>query len=212
MNENVNTACNLRRDKSKHRQLNCGSISPDDRQRRPGQTSSSLHKSIDDDDAFLAHERHQAGSKNSWPDHNSHQMSFTDGEYIFGPYDQHSEEFQHFNLWSSEFRQLRRNCHHQRNTGGSSSSSGTTLVPPPHGTTSHGDGDGSCSCSVISSSDTLREDPAAEEKTPEWRQHGDGDGDRGGKQVENYDDMPGNGRLIFHQHESGSFQVGFFLV
>ncbi|EDS35145.1 conserved hypothetical protein [Culex quinquefasciatus] len=174
-------------DKSKHRQLNCSSPDSD---HQPGQASNSLHKSID---AFLAHEqRGQAGSKNSVPgataDQTTQQMSFTDGEYVFGPYDEHSEEFQHFNLWSSEFRQLRRNCRHQQRThrqiegggggAGSDSSSGTTLVPPQ--ATSH-DGS-SCSCSVISSSDTLREDLSENElaKTPEWRQPS--------KQVENYDD------------------------
>ncbi|XP_038114568.1 uncharacterized protein LOC6031090 isoform X2 [Culex quinquefasciatus] len=187
LNECVNTACNLSRDKSKHRQLNCSSPDSD---HQPGQASNSLHKSID---AFLAHEqRGQDGSKNSVPgataDQTTQQMSFTDGEYVFGPYDEHSEEFQHFNLWSSEFRQLRRNCRHQQRThrqiegggggAGSDSSSGTTLVPPQ--ATSH-DGS-SCSCSVISSSDTLREDLSENElaKTPEWRQPS--------KQVENYDD------------------------
>lgn len=164
------------------------------------QNFNSLHKSID---AFLAAERQLSPkcssvttgdpappsppppppteSKNS-----THYISFTDGDYIFGPYDARSEEFQRFDLWGGDFHKRQNCCCHHRpckkrspsgTSDGSSSSTST----------------GSTLClecqqrSSVTSSETLKE---AESETSKSAQQ------QKANQVENYDDTPRIGRLI----------------
>lgn len=222
LNENVNIACNpsdgrqlrseLRRDPrgDPYDQL---MVTPARfHQAASGvQNFDPLHKSID---AFLAAERQapspncsrvttsnltpshpppppQSESKNSTRPY----ISFTDGEFIFGPYDARSEEFQRFDLWGGDFHK-RQNCcsrHHHRlckkrspsgGTSDGSSSTSSTLCLECH----------YCqhpARSSVSSNETLKETTVESSETfksPQPQQKAN--------QVENYDDTPRIGRLI----------------
>ncbi|XP_062552559.1 uncharacterized protein LOC134217767 isoform X2 [Armigeres subalbatus] len=167
-----------------------------------------LHKSID---AFLDAERQTFAENESVTanvpmsdstpppippppeesENSSRFVSFTDGEYIFGPYDARSEEFQRFDLWDGDFHK-RQHCHRCRpckkrspsgtpdGSAGSVCSSSSTLCPECH-----------CRRSSATSIETLREveEPPENDapKSPQQQQQ-----QRKANQVENYDDTPRN--------------------
>ncbi|EAT40898.1 AAEL007407-PB [Aedes aegypti] len=155
-----------------------------------------LHKSID---AFLAAEREASPMGKSIMttiavppfspppvppppqefENSARFVSFTDGEFIFGPYDARSEEFQRFDLWDGDFHKRQdRHCHHHRSckkrspsgTSDGSTNSSSTLCLECH-----------CQRSSVTSSETLKE-----AETPKLLQK------LKPSQVENYDDTMKN--------------------
>ncbi|XP_055612511.1 uncharacterized protein LOC129759120, partial [Uranotaenia lowii] len=63
------------------------------------------------------HQQTTPGTKNSPIVTGYHQVSFTDGEYIFGPFDDRSEECRRFEVWCSSadaYGYRHRKCHHFR--------------------------------------------------------------------------------------------------
>lgn len=173
-----------------------------------------LHKSID---AFLAAEREaspmgksimttKAASPSSPPpvppppqefENSTRFVSFTDGEFIFGPYDARSEEFQRFDLWDGDFHKRQdRHCHHHRSckkrspsgtSDGSTNSSSTLCLE--------------CQCqrSSVTSSETLKEaEKESGTETPKLLQKPKP------SQVENYDDTTKNGRSAIYSHHHRS--------
>lgn len=172
LSESVNTTCNLRGGrKEKHQGTSAVSS------RHGGDTPNLPNESID---AFLAHERQSSNYRptRGTPPANASYISFTDGEYIFAPYDGHSEEFQQFDLWSSKFHQGRHCCHKSKKLSSMDSDGDILLLPC--------DGCSQCSKrSSLTSTETLKgtADPTSRHQST--------------SQPENSDNTPKSGRLPF---------------